>query len=144
MRHWLVLILFLLGLGTLRVVACGEEGVDRQSCVRDEDCDDGNPCTRGRCYDADPFPITCEVVDGYCLHLARRLGTPCGRGKVCIDGVCVENLCEGVAGNAIFIEDECVPTDCDGLDDGTECIFFHPGGHSPGFCEAGYCNRPGV
>ena len=28
MRHWLVLILFLLGLGTLRVMACGEE-----SCV---------------------------------------------------------------------------------------------------------------
>jgi len=45
MRHWVVIMLFLFALGALRVVACGEEDV---SCVDDEDCDDGNPCTRKR------------------------------------------------------------------------------------------------
>jgi hypothetical protein len=44
MRHWIVLVLFLLGLGTLRVVACGEE----PECMTNADCDDGNPCTSDR------------------------------------------------------------------------------------------------
>ena len=53
MRHWVVLVLFLFALGTLRVVACGEEDV---SCVDDEDCDDGNPCTRKRSHQEEIRP----------------------------------------------------------------------------------------
>jgi len=93
-RHWLVLVLFLLGLGTLRLVACGAE-----SCVESEDCDDGNPCTRDWC----PEPISdwdfsiCGADDEQtCQHSWSADGTPCGSDKVCVDRVCGENLCEGV------------------------------------------------
>jgi hypothetical protein len=78
--------LFLFALGTLRVVACGEEDT---SCVDDEDCDDGNPCTRDWCHSYDPdAPITCEVVQR-CRNWPEADGTSCGSGKVCADGECV-------------------------------------------------------
>jgi hypothetical protein len=91
MRQWVVLVLFLFALGTLRVVACGEE-----SCVEDEDCDDGNPCSRDYCYSYDPDAPLCEAVHSHCSHFSEIDGTPCGSGKVCVDDVCGENLCKDV------------------------------------------------
>jgi hypothetical protein len=167
MRHWVVLVLFLFALGTLRVVACGEE--DR-SCVEDEDCDDGNPCTEDWCYSYDPdAPITCEVVQR-CGHLPEDDGTSCGSGKVCVLGACIENLCEDVVcedGNACTddtcdyedgmchftsrcddgddcTEDICNPLDgsCDSTtpaEDGTACGWYEG---LLGMCSAGACVGP--
>ena len=97
MRHWLVLALFLLGLGTLRVVACGEEA----KCMTNADCDDGNPCTTEWCLRTDPdAPITCDVdrMPG-CFYRELEDGTECtfdGRPGLCVDAVCEEDLCVGV------------------------------------------------
>jgi len=166
MRHWLVLVLFLLGLGALRVVACGED----RSCVEDEDCNDGNPCTRDSCISYDPdAPLHCDVVQR-CRHSLVTTGTPCGSGRVCVTGVCKENLCEDVvcddglectAGTCDFsdgtcdfmnlcgdgddcTEDICSPQDglCDftvPVDDGTGCGFDEG---QRGICKAGACVGP--
>jgi hypothetical protein len=109
MRHWVVLVLFLFGLGTLRVVACGED----RSCVEDEDCDDGNPCTSDDCYWYDPdAPETCEVVSR-CRYSQVTNGTSCGSGNVCVGGVCGENFCEGVVCED---DDACTDNECDYVD----------------------------
>ena len=94
MRHWLVLVLFLLGLGTLRVVGCGD---DEPECiypfhyaagtVRDPACDDENECTEGRCYSGD----ICSNEAGF------RDGEPCDSGSVpdaCSIDICVSDRCE--------------------------------------------------
>ena len=99
MRHWIVLVLFLLGLGTLRVVACGEED---PWCVDDEDCDDGDPCTWDSCIRSDPgdpgeWPTHCNVDRRPgCVNYGMEDGMECGPGKICIDGVCEEDPCAGV------------------------------------------------
>jgi hypothetical protein len=114
MRHWLVLVLFLLGLGTLRVVACGDD----PSCVDNEDCDDGNPCTRDSCVSYDPdAPITCDVVRR-CRHWPEDDGTPCGSDKICVGGTCRDNLCKDVVCDDGL---ECTEEECD-LYNGT-CDF---------------------
>jgi hypothetical protein len=72
-RHWLVLVLFLLGLGTLRIVACGDE-----SCVEDKDCNDGNPCTSDRCPEPPLIDLSlCEGDGQTCQHSPKADGTPC-------------------------------------------------------------------
>jgi hypothetical protein len=129
MRHWVVLVLFLFALGTLRVVACGGDG----SCVDNEDCDDGNPCTRDWCPEPPGFDFDfslCGGDDGQtCQHSWSDDGTPCGSGKVCVDGVCGENLCEGVVcddgiectgGTCDYVDGTCdfAPVVCD---DNNEC-----------------------
>lgn len=111
MRHWFVLVLCLIGLGTLRIVACGEEG---RMCVEDEDCDDGNPCTWDLC---DKPTYSCDT-EWPCRYSWKDAGTPCGSGKVCVDGVCGENLCEGVVCDDGL---DCTDDDCD-FKDG-ECRF---------------------
>jgi hypothetical protein len=168
MRHWVVLVLFLFALGTLRVVACGGDG----SCVDDENCDDGNPCTEDRCISYDPDAPLCEVVQR-CSHSQVADGTSCGSGKVCADGECGENRCEGVVcdddnactddecnyvdGTCYFPSvvcddrNECTYDTCDPADgciftpdqgkDGTEC--FNDLRSPPfGVCEAGVCVAP--
>ncbi|MBW2586394.1 MAG: hypothetical protein JRD92_05530 [Deltaproteobacteria bacterium] len=170
MRHWVVLMLFLFALGTLRVVACGED----PSCVDNEDCDDGNPCTSDYCYSYDPdAPLTCEVVQR-CRHSQVTDGTSCGSGNVCADGVCGENLCKDVVcdddnvctdeacdyvdGTCEFTPvfcgdgDACTEATCDPVDgcdyttpaeDGTICMTFEPAGvEAFGICEAGACAGP--
>ena len=89
MRYPFGLVLFLFALGALRVVGCGEAS----PCGN---CDDGNPCTMDSCVSFDVGDI-CEATE----HGARQNrpvtdGTPCGAGEVCVEGVCGENLCEGV------------------------------------------------
>jgi len=151
MRHWVVLMLFLFALGTLRVVACGED----PSCVDNEDCDDGNPCTSDYCYSYDPdAPLTCEVVQR-CRHSQVTDGTSCGSGNVCADGVCGENLCKDVGEfTPVFCGDgdACTEATCDPVDgcdyttpaeDGTICMTFEPAGvEAFGICEAGACAGP--
>jgi hypothetical protein len=117
MRHWLVLILFLLGLGTLRVVACGED-----SCVEDDDCNDGNPCTKDYCPEPPLFDLDLSLCgaddEQKCATSRKGDGTPCGSGKVCVDGVCGENLCEGIVCDDGL---DCTDDECD-FKDG-ECRF---------------------
>jgi hypothetical protein len=105
MRHWVVLILFLLALGALRMVGCG----DASPCGN---CDDGNSCTRDSCASFDVGDI-CEATEHSCQNPPVTDGTPCGSGDVCVEGVCGENLCEGVV-----CEDDDICTDdtCDYAD----------------------------
>ena len=108
MRHWVVLILFLLALGALRMVGCGDEG----PCGS---CDDGNPCTMDTCVSGGE--VLCEVAHR-CEHLPVTDGTPCGSGEICVEGVCGENLCEGVVCDDGI---ECTGDTCDYVDG--ECVF---------------------
>lgn len=164
MRHWFFLIVFLLALGALRMVGCGDD----RSCVEDQDCNDGNPCTIDECYWYDPdAPQTCEVVSR-CLYSQVTNGTSCGSDNVCVDGVCGQNRCEDVVcdDDDACTDDECdyvdgtcsfPPATCDDHNDCTEdtcspadgCMFTQdpdrdgnicegdPGG--VGMCEAGAC-----
>jgi len=114
MRYLVGFVLVLMALGTLRIVGCGDEG-----CVTNEDCDDGNPCTRDSCIRYDPdAPITCDVVHSYCQHLPEMDGTPCGPGMVCVGLRCQENLCQDVVCDDGL---ECTEDECD-IHDG-ECYF---------------------
>jgi hypothetical protein len=115
MRHWVVLVLFLLALGTLRTVGCGDDPCG--------DCNDGDPCTIDECSSrrvGEP-PGMCQPderpVEPYCSHRDQPDGTSCGSGNVCVSGVCRENPCAG-----------CV-------DDGNQCTDY---------CdyERGVCNVP--
>lgn len=132
MRRWFVLVLFLLGLGTLRVTACGKE-----DCVRDVDCDDGDPCTSDWCPEPPPPGFFddlswCDDDEQTCQHSLADDGTPCGSGRVCVEGVCGENLCGGVVcdDGLDCTDDECVFKDgecrftstCYDKDDCTEDI----------------------
>jgi hypothetical protein len=102
MRHWVVLILFLLALGALRMVGCGDES----PCG---DCSDGNPCTMDNCVSYDNIHMPAHG----CEHSQVTDGTPCGSGEVCVEGVCGENLCEGVVceDDDICTDDTCDYTD---------------------------------
>ena len=102
--RWLIgFVLLLLALGTLRTVGCGDES----PCGN---CDDGNPCTRDWCHSYDPdAPMHCAVVHE-CANTPVDDGTPCGSGKVCVRGVCGENLCEGVDCDD---RQECTQDECD-------------------------------
>jgi len=114
MRYLVGFVLFLLALGTLRVVGCGDEGPPPE-CRVDEDCDDGNPCTDYHCKFGDcQYPLRDE-----------ELILPCelnGVSGFCIDGVCQENPC--VSDDSCFDEaprydGECLFTRID--PDGTPC-----------------------
>jgi hypothetical protein len=159
MRHWVVLILFLLALGALRMVGCGDES----PCG---DCSDGNPCTMDTCVSYDQ--VLCQVAHR-CRNLPVTDGTPCGSGEICVEGVCGENLCEGVVcddriectgdtcdyvdGKCVFTNlcddnDSCTENTCDPADgmcdfttqaeDGTPCSEEE----RFGICEAGACVGP--
>lgn len=95
MRRWVVLALFLLALGTLRVVACGdfdsEEGCEPPgycpSCEGVVCAPDENKCTFEEC--------NC----GTCHSYAVDDGTHCrydGLSGVCLRAVCREDPCEGM------------------------------------------------
>jgi hypothetical protein len=87
-------VLFLLALGTLRMIGCGDES----PCGS---CDDGDPCTIDECSSrriGDP-PGLCEPddreVEYYCSNGPEADGTSCGGDNVCVNGACMENLCAG-------------------------------------------------
>lgn len=164
MRHWVVLMLFLLALGTLRMVGCGDyedEGCELYPC-EDVVCPpDDNECTVEYCSDGD------------CRSKPVEDGKPCtghGLSGVCVNGVCGENLCEGVAcddgdacteGTCDYVDgkcdfavvvcddqDECTKNRCDSVDgcifptaeDGTRCGDPRP--YFEKMCEAGVCVMP--
>ena len=92
MRYLVDFVLFLLALGTLRGVGCGEDASPYG------DCNDGDPCTEDRCTYDTGGGFSCDPPDPgdyYCAHDRRPDGTPCGSGNVCVKGVCRENLCAG-------------------------------------------------
>ena len=107
--RWLVGFVFVLALATLRVAGCGDES----PCGN---CDDGNPCTMDNCVSNEGN--LCEPDVPSCQNLWVTNGTPCGSGEICVEGVCGENLCEGVACDDGI---ECTGDTCDYVDG--ECVF---------------------
>jgi len=93
--RWLVgVVLFLLALGTLRTVGCGND------CNFDEDCDDGNPCTRDDCNYYPPGPDSgfsfCGPEFSACGYTRVDDGTPCevdGQTGVCEGAVAESSVC---------------------------------------------------
>jgi len=124
MRHWVFLIVFLLALGTLRVVGCGDES----PCGN---CDDGNPCTMDSCESN--AGNLCEPDVHSCRNQPVTNGTPCGSGEVCVEGVCCT-------------VDRCIPPDgCDFTtiaEDGAFCISEDITPVHLGLCKAGVCVAP--
>lgn len=138
-------------LGVIPLVGCSETGGGVvSSCV---DVENFTPCkvgdTTGLCYETDCLPTDCSNLDdgAGCVPEPDRC---CG---VCEDGNCTDRVsdctgfvdltqCAFVGNDGFCIEDECVPTDCENLEDGTECLFLNPLGGFPGFCEAGECSNP--
>ena len=96
--------MLVLALGAFRVAGCG----DGSPCG---DCDDGNPCTIDSCKSHD----SSEGCDAghWCAHLPAADGTACGSGEVCVEGMCGENLCEGVVCED---DDMCTDDRCDYVD----------------------------
>ena len=137
-----------LALGVMPAVGCETSGGDAvSSCV---DVQNFTPCKvediTGLCYETDCLPTDCSNLDdgAGCVPEPDRC---CG---ICEDGSCTDRVndcagfvnltqCAFVGNDGLCIEEECVPTDCDGLEDGTECLFVNPLGGFPGFCEAGEC-----
>jgi hypothetical protein len=87
-------------------VACGGAGGCLDGAC-DDPCDDGNPCTDGKC-----------TATG-CVYTNNTVkcddGDPCTANDVCADGVCGgEKVCD-------CTED----ADCEHLDDGNPCTGYH-------------------
>jgi hypothetical protein len=124
MKWLLSLVLVLVAVGTLRVVGCGD--ADADLCGG---CDDGDPCTEDRCvYDPEDLrfdfsfswcgPDDPGDPDDYrCVHFRKPDGSPCGGGKVCVDGLCAENLCANCEddGNSCTIDCDYETGACDYL-----------------------------
>ena len=150
MRYLFGFVLFLLALGTLRTVGCGDES----PCG---DCNDGNPCTIDQCSSrrvGEP-PGMCEPderpVVPYCSNRAEPDGTPCGGGNgvsgVCIDGVC--DLCEGVVcddGNECTRDCNPATGTCDYIpvQDGTKCDDGDDNDCAEDICIRGACTGDGT
>jgi hypothetical protein len=134
--RWLIgLTLFLLALGMLRVVGCGDES----PCG---DCNDGNPCTRDVCDSYNTSgTISCDPEDiSYrCVHPRVPDGAPCGSGNICVGGACVENPCADCEddGNDCTIDCDYETGACEyvPLPDGTQCTGIRLSGE----CVSGVC-----
>lgn len=79
------------------------------ACQDNQECDNGNPCTQGRCDPSkgclqDPLDIPCEddddpctedrCIQGVCVHRPGNNGEPCDDGNDCTgDGRCSSGLC---------------------------------------------------
>lgn len=132
MRHLGWIVFFLLALGALRTVGCGET---TPRCEKNKDCDDQNECTgdycrEGTCHnpplDSSGHPAPCDFdgvqgiaeEDGICSEEGVCLPSPCDDGNECTadigphdhDGACFHYPCDG-----------CGPCDWEGIDDGV-CI----------------------
>ncbi len=125
------------------------EGGACVECVVAETCDDGDPCTRNTCTDANEcaFPAACpdSACDaaGACVECTDTDRSACDLSeRGCLDGLCVEcdaaddcddsnpctaNLCRG---NACVFEPVMDGSDCPG---GRQC--------NAGVCVADSCNR---
>ena len=91
MRYLVGFGLFLLALGTLRVVGCGEEP-EPPECLIDEDCDDQNECTDD----------TCDTATG-CFYAPSREGDVCGGGEqFCTYGRCEDGACISGTGRSYW------------------------------------------
>ncbi len=89
MRYLVGFVLFLLALGSLRTVGCGND------CYWDSDCDDGNPCTLDDCeyYFRGPYEgfSFCGPEFHACSYMRVDDGAPCEAdeqsGSASLDGV---------------------------------------------------------
>ena len=117
--RWLVALAFVLALGTLRLVGCGEEPpecrVDEDcgsgfcisgvcaECLSAEHCDDQNECTTDRCVSCEDWSATYTPGERLCcynLSIEERC-QDCSRpwcdldsGPGYVQGVCVGGSCE--------------------------------------------------
>lgn len=88
--QWLIgFVLFVLAIGTPRLMGCGND------CYSDSDCDDGNDCTREYCkwYDGGPYDgfSFCGPEFYACAYRRVKNGSPCeidGQSGVCDAGEC--------------------------------------------------------
>jgi hypothetical protein len=126
MRYLVGFLFFLLALGTLRMVGCGDEG----HCLADEDCNDENQCTKDYCdvssanvcrystalapffcdfEETDEYPWDGRCEDGVCIHIEPECTTDldcepgwyrCG-DTVCRNG-CAEPACDLNRGECIY------------------------------------------
>jgi hypothetical protein len=67
-----------------------------EECLLDDDCDDGNPCTRDVCkwvpsQYVEDRPWWCDATNNYCSYNDVEDGTPCQveeQSGICEIGVC--------------------------------------------------------
>ena len=151
MRFFVGFVFFLLVLGTLRVVGCGDEGPE---CLGDEECDDQNECTTNYCFEeschsepvgASGHPQRCDFdgvfgiagEDGICSEEGICVPSPCDDSNECTDddgphvddGACFHYPCTGCGPcdlngePGVCIEGICAEDVCLSLvcDDGDPC-----------------------
>lgn len=145
MRYLLGFVLFLLALGTLRVVGCGGEP-QSQPCQTDDECDDQNDCTSDECRadgsstvrycrHGDAHVVECDfnrvneaTEDGICVRPGLVCTKkPCDDGNECTDdtGIPPELPCEHIECTG------CGPCDWDGV----------PGVRIDGVCGENICQE---
>ncbi len=147
MRYLVGFVLFLLALGSLRLVGCGGEPElepEPPECLANEDCDDQYECTADEC------------VGGVCLSQEKWYlnGTPCeGDGFV---GICLMRLgC--TEGRECWVDEHCADDqnectdefcdlhgylyECRVYTDTTECRPCESDGGGPAVCKGGVCKE---
>jgi hypothetical protein len=156
MRYLFGFVFFLLALGTLRVVGCGDEGPE---CLQHEDCYDQDACTEDECVNrvCEFRAMTCDdasecAVDSCdpdvgCQYTAVDDGIACDEINECTDGQCVGGVCDAeplLDGTPCYESNECTDGVCESgvckltqLADGTVC-----GQQGAGICQAGACAGP--
>jgi hypothetical protein len=92
--RWFVALVFVLALGTLRIVGCGETEPEPE-CYDHWECDDSNECTVDRCTDEsvcahEAVPDPAERAVSRCL-LASDVYFESG---ICVSGECVKPPCD--------------------------------------------------
>ena len=128
MRYFVGFLLFLLGVGVVRLVGCGEAA----ECQTAADCDDQSVCTDDSCRQGSCAYI--PVTEPLTLQCDRD-----GSSGFCVDGVCEENPCDdgsNCTDEAPRISDgACLNTGV--YSDGTPC----DSAGVPGVCIAAICRR---
>ncbi len=107
------------------------EGCSDQRCITDGECQDGNPCTVGRCIEEICQFLDINEVEGYDTPLCYSL--PCSEESQCDDGnPCTTNTCVrfGIGGVPLpadervcihEIIDDCTPDAALGCSQATDC-----------------------
>jgi len=149
--RWFIALVFVLALGTLRIVGCGNGDEEPSTaCTSDQDCYDLEICdTTGRCRsifyrtfcDFDGIPSMCGSEDGV-FESGLCTKNPCDDGNPCTgdplprdDGSCVggsrcdtSGPCEWKGGNdGVCVDGVCGENPCLDIvcDDGDTCSSEH-------------------
>jgi TolB protein len=126
------------------------QGVEAANCTRNDDCDDGNPCTKDKC---DQDTGACEFKphdfgNHYGQPIACDDGNACTSADACHAGLCAgTNVADGTAcndGDACTRSDACQAGSCTGADP-VVCAASDQC-HEAGTCDpaSGTCSDPAV